>query len=107
LHSEDLHDLYCSSNITRVIILRTVRWARNVARMGQWRGAYMSFVETAEEKRLHGRSRCKWEDNFKTYLKDIGWERVDWADLAQVRTSVQLLSRRQRTFRFHKIHGVS
>jgi len=51
-------------------------------------------VETAEEKRLHGRPRCRWEDNIKTYLKGIGWEGVDWNDLAQGRTSVQLLSTR-------------
>jgi len=46
------------------------------------------------------------EDNIKTFLKGIGWEGVDWNDLAQGRTSVQLLSTRQWIFSFHKIQGV-
>ena len=33
LHNKELNDLYCSSNIVRVIKSR-MRWARNVARMG-------------------------------------------------------------------------
>jgi hypothetical protein len=32
LHDEELHDLYCSPNITQVI--RRVRWAGHVARIG-------------------------------------------------------------------------
>jgi hypothetical protein len=38
---------------------------------GQWRGAYRSFVETAEEKKPHGRPRCRWEDSIKKYLRDV------------------------------------
>ena len=34
LHNEELNDLYCSSNIVRVIKSRRMRWARHVARMG-------------------------------------------------------------------------
>jgi hypothetical protein len=34
LHNEELNDLYCSPNITRVITLRII-WARHVARMGE------------------------------------------------------------------------
>jgi len=33
LHIEELHDLYCSPNIVRVIQSRRMRWARHVARM--------------------------------------------------------------------------
>jgi hypothetical protein len=35
LHKEELNDLYCSSNIFRVIKSRRVRWAGHVARMGR------------------------------------------------------------------------
>ena len=35
LHNEKLNDLYCSSNIFRVIKLRRMRWAGNVAHMGE------------------------------------------------------------------------
>ena len=34
LHNEELHSLYCSTNIFRVIKSRRLRWAGNVARMG-------------------------------------------------------------------------
>ena len=34
LHNEELNDLYCSPNIVRVIKLRRMGWAGNVARMG-------------------------------------------------------------------------
>jgi hypothetical protein len=37
LHIEDLHDLYSSPNIIRVIKSRRVRWAVHVARMGERR----------------------------------------------------------------------
>jgi hypothetical protein len=33
LHIEELHDLYCSPNIVRVIKSRRMQWARHVARM--------------------------------------------------------------------------
>jgi hypothetical protein len=29
-----------------------------------------------------GRSRCRWEDNIRTDLREIGWEGVDWVYLA-------------------------
>jgi len=38
LHNEELHDLYTSPSIVRVIISRRMRWAGHVARMGEERG---------------------------------------------------------------------
>jgi len=38
LHNVELNDLYCSSNIVRVIKSRRMRWAGHVARMGEERG---------------------------------------------------------------------
>jgi len=37
LHNKELNDLYCSTNIVRVIISRRMRWAGHVARMGEER----------------------------------------------------------------------
>jgi len=37
LHNEELNDVYCSSNIVRVIKSRRMRWAVHVARMGERR----------------------------------------------------------------------
>jgi hypothetical protein len=42
LHNEELHDLYSSPNIVRVITPRRMRWAGHVARMGR-RGACIGF----------------------------------------------------------------
>jgi hypothetical protein len=38
LHNEELHDLYSSPNILRIIKLNRMRWAGHVARMGKERG---------------------------------------------------------------------
>jgi len=38
LHNEELNDLYSSPNIVRVIKSRRMRWAWDVARMGEERG---------------------------------------------------------------------
>jgi hypothetical protein len=35
LHNDELHDLYSSPNIVRVIESRRMRWAGHVARMGE------------------------------------------------------------------------
>jgi hypothetical protein len=43
LLNEELHDLYSSPNIVRVIKLR-MRWAWHVARMGKERGVYRVLV---------------------------------------------------------------
>ena len=37
LHNEEINDLYCSTNIVRVIKWRRMRWAGHVARIGNRR----------------------------------------------------------------------
>jgi hypothetical protein len=44
LHNEELHDLYSSRNIVRVIKSRRMRWAGHVARMGERCGVYRVVV---------------------------------------------------------------
>jgi hypothetical protein len=36
-------------------------------------------------KRARGRPRHKWEENIKIYLKEIGWDDVNWVHLVQDR----------------------
>jgi hypothetical protein len=43
-HNEELHDLYSSLNIFRVIKSRRMTWAGPVARMGERRGVYRVLV---------------------------------------------------------------
>jgi hypothetical protein len=40
LHYEELHNLYSSPSIIRVIKSRKMRWTRHVARMGEKKNAY-------------------------------------------------------------------
>jgi hypothetical protein len=50
LHNEELHNLYCSPSIIRMIKLRRVRWAGHVAHMGR-RGMHTGFWwESQKEK---------------------------------------------------------
>jgi hypothetical protein len=42
VHNEDLHNLYFSPNIIRVIKSRRMRWGGNVARMGR-NGIYIGY----------------------------------------------------------------
>jgi hypothetical protein len=44
LHNEELHGLYSSPSIVRVIQAKRMRWAGHVARMGEVRGAYKILV---------------------------------------------------------------
>ena len=60
LHNEELNDLYCSPNIVRVIISRTMIWAGHVARMGVGRGVYRVLMGKSEGKRPLGRPRRRW-----------------------------------------------
>jgi hypothetical protein len=46
------------------------------------------MVGKPEGKRPLGRPRCRWVDNIKMDLREIGWDGVDWIDLAQWRALV-------------------
>jgi hypothetical protein len=49
LHNEELHSMYCSSSIIRMIKSRRMRWAGHVARMGK-RNTYRILVEGQKER---------------------------------------------------------
>jgi hypothetical protein len=68
LHIEELNDLYCSSNIFRVIKSRRMRRAGHVARMGDIRGIYRVVVAKPAGKTPLGRPRRRCEDNIKMDL---------------------------------------
>jgi hypothetical protein len=84
-HNDELHDLYSSPNIVRVIKSRRMRWAGHVAHMGEGRGAYRDLVGRPEGKRPLGRPRHRWEDNIKRDLGEIGINGANWIWLAQDR----------------------
>jgi hypothetical protein len=49
------------------------------------RNAYKILVGKTERQKRLGRPRCRWEDNIRMDLWEIGWEGVDWMHLAQDR----------------------
>jgi hypothetical protein len=72
LHSGELHNLYLSPDIIRQIIPKGMRWAGNVARMGEGRNVYRVLVGKPEGKRPLGTPRRRWEDGLKMDLREIG-----------------------------------
>jgi hypothetical protein len=84
LHSEELNDLYSSPNMVRVIKWWRMRWAVHVALVWE-RGIYRVLVEKPEGKGPLGRPGCRWEDNFKMDLQEVGCGGMDWIKLAEGR----------------------
>jgi hypothetical protein len=85
LHNDELHSLYSSPNIVRVIKSRTMSWAGHVARMREERGVCRILVGRPEGKRPLERPKCRWEDNIKMDLREIGINDANWIQLAQDR----------------------
>jgi hypothetical protein len=85
LHNDELHSLYSSLNIVRVIKSRRVREAGRVACMEEGRGVYRVLVRMPEGKRPLGRPRRRWEDNIKMDLREIGIDGANWIRLSQDR----------------------
>jgi hypothetical protein len=52
---------------------------------GEKKNAYRILVENPEGKRPVGRPRRRWVDNIKMDLREIGWDGMNWIDLAQDR----------------------
>ena len=78
LHNEELYGLYCLSNIIRVIISISMRWTGHVACMAERRGAYRFWVGKREGKTLHGKHRCRWEDNIKKNFQEVRSGVMEW-----------------------------
>jgi hypothetical protein len=57
--------------------------------MGEVRGAYNILVGRPEGRRPLERPRCRWEDNIKMDLREIGFGEVDWIHWAQVAGSCE------------------
>ena len=71
--------------IVRVIKSRRLRWAENIARMEEGRGAFKILTGKSTGKRPLGRPRRRWEDNIIMDLEEIGINAGNWVDSAQDR----------------------
>jgi hypothetical protein len=85
LHNNELHSVYSSPNIVRVIKSRRLKWAGHVARIEEGRGVYRVLVGRPEGKRPTGRPRHRWEDNTKMDIREIEIDGANWIRLAQFR----------------------
>jgi hypothetical protein len=85
LRNEELHDLYSSPSIIRILKSRRMRWAGHVARMGEKRNAYRLLVGKPERRRPLERPRRRWVDNIRMGLVEVEYSDVDWIGLAQNR----------------------
>jgi hypothetical protein len=94
-------------NIVRVVKSRRMRWAGHVARMGEGRGVHRVLVGKPEGKRSLGRPRCRWEDNIKMDLQEVGGSCGDWMELARVRDGWRALVGAVRNLRVPKMRGIS
>jgi hypothetical protein len=72
-----------------MIKLRRMRWAGNVARMGEKRITYRLLVGKPEGKRRLVRPRHTWVDNIMMNFGELGWGGVDWIGLAEDRAKFQ------------------
>jgi hypothetical protein len=98
LHSEELNGLYSLLNIVRVVKSRRMRWAGQVARMGEDRDVHRVLVGKPEVKRPLGRLRRRWEDNIKMDFQEVRGGRGDWMELAQDRDRWRALVGTVRNF---------
>ena len=85
LHNEELNDLYSSPNTVRVIKSRRMRWAGQMARMGEERVVYRILVGKPEVRRTLERPRRRWVDNIRMDLQEVGCRYMNWIGLAQDR----------------------
>ena len=57
--------------------------AENIEHMRDSRGLYRVMVGKTEGKRPLGRPSCRWENNSKMDLQEVGCGGTGWIDLAQ------------------------
>jgi hypothetical protein len=83
LHNEELHNLYSSQSIIRMIKSRRMRWTGHVARVG--RRGYRILVRKPEGKRLLGIPKHRCEDSITMDLGETGSGGRGWTDVAENR----------------------
>jgi len=99
LHIKELNNLYCLSNVIRVIKSRRMRWAGHVAHMERYRSAYrfrwgnLKERDHLEDTSLSGKIILRWSSG-----SAMGG--MDWIELAQDKNRRQTLVNTVMNFRF-------
>jgi hypothetical protein len=64
---------------------RRMRWTGHIAGMRETRNACRILVGKPGGKGPLRRPRCRWVNNIKMDYREMGWDGMDWIDLAQDR----------------------
>jgi hypothetical protein len=83
LHNEERQ--YSSPDIIRMTEVKEDEMGRACSTNGGDDECYRKLVGKPEGKRQLGRPRRRWVGNIKMDLREIGWDGMDWIDLAQDR----------------------
>jgi hypothetical protein len=83
LPNDELHNLYSSPNIVRVISSRRMTWAGHVAHTGGEVFTRFLLGGRSKRKKPLGRPRHRWEGNIKMDLREIRIDGANWIWLAQ------------------------
>jgi hypothetical protein len=102
LYNDELHSLYSSLNIVRVIKSGRMKLAGHVACMGEGSYVYRVLVGRPKGKRPLGRPRCRWEDNIKMDLTETGIDEANWIQLVQDMVQWQASVNTVMNLQFHK-----
>jgi hypothetical protein len=68
---------------------------------------YRVLVGKPGGKRPTGRPRCRWGDNIKMDLQEVGFGGMGWIELAQDRDSWRALEKAVINLGIHKMQGIS
>jgi hypothetical protein len=72
LHGAELHNLYCSPDVIKMVESRRMRWDVACGTRGREEKLYKVLVGKADRKRPLGRPRRRWEDGIRMDLREIG-----------------------------------
>jgi hypothetical protein len=77
---------YCASNKIEKNVM-----GGHVARMGDRKGLHRVLVGKPKGKRPLERQTRRWQNNIKKNLQEVGYESMDWIELAHDRNSWRAL----------------
>ena len=68
---------------------RRLRWAGHVARIKQYKSTHKILGGKPDGKRPLGRPKCRWEDNIKLDVREVGCDERDWIEVVQDRVQLR------------------
>jgi hypothetical protein len=86
---------------------KRMKWAGKVTRMGENRNVHRLLVGKPQGKIPLGKPRRRLVDNVRLDFGDMGWNGMDWIELAQDRDQWMILVNTIMNVWVHKILGGS